>query len=359
MNSNGGRAAGSGKREFYTALALLAMIFAVTTALFALPAWAQSEGLEDNRVRDADTDDNNNDLTDTDTTSAGPDNIDLIEILDAENCDVDPGAVIVFEDERGRVFLVADNINAQISERGDEIRVVDDRNDDQVEDPPDTGSDADIEFLDEDGDFVELSVNRDLSVQSVGGIECGDGRSSQPGLGPGPFIPEPFPPEAFPPGVVNPVTGEIIDEDDDGIPDVLDEEIDANEEDDEDETDDLEDAENDLNALNDEGTDGEGTDGDDFDTDSEGDDDGVSATADEDGAEASTPGASASAGGDPDEQAPERSTRGDVVDEVPTSGPLPNTGGAPVAAGTVLAMVLFGVGLLTVRLVMVWRERRA
>ena len=118
-----------------------------------------------------------------------------------------------------------------------------------------------------------------------------------------------------------------------------------------DQFDDFLDAENDLDG---EATDGESTDGDDFDDGS-----GVSATSDGDGAEASTPGASASAGGDPDAFAPETSTQGDVVDEVPTSGPLPNTGGVPVATGTVLALVLFGAGLLAVRLVMVWRERRA
>ncbi len=48
-----------------------------------------------------------------------------------------------------------------------------------------------------------------------------------------------------------------------------------------------------------------------------------------------------------------------MVGEVPTSGPLPNIGGIPVAAGTVLAMVLFGAGLLAVRLVIIRRERRA
>jgi hypothetical protein len=85
--------------------------------------------------------------------------------------------------------------------------------------------------------------------------------------------------------------------------------------------------------------------------------DGVSATSDQYGAEASTPGAVAHSD-DPDQFAPETSAQGDVVDEVPTSGPLPNTGGVPIAAGTVLALVLFGGGLLAVRLVMVWRERR-
>jgi LPXTG-motif cell wall-anchored protein len=57
-------------------------------------------------------------------------------------------------------------------------------------------------------------------------------------------------------------------------------------------------------------------------------DDGVSAEADEGGASAETPGASAQSG-DPDAFSPEGSVRGDVVDEVPTEGPLPNTGGSP------------------------------
>lgn len=119
----------------------------------------------------------------------------------------------------------------------------------------------------------------------------------------------------------------------------------------------LESAEDDLD---DETTDGETTDGDEFDSSSDDSgDSGVSATADENRAEASTPGASASAGGDPDNQAPLTRPQGNVVDEVPTSGPLPNTGGVPVAAGTVLALVLFGGSLLVVRLVMIWRERRA
>ena len=46
-----------------------------------------------------------------------------------------------------------------------------------------------------------------------------------------------------------------------------------------------------------------------------------------------------------------------MVDEVQTTGPLPETGGASVAAGTSLALVLFGVLLLAVRLVAGWRER--
>ncbi|MBA3475094.1 MAG: DUF11 domain-containing protein [Rubrobacter sp.] len=152
---------------------------------------------------------------------------------------------------------------------------------------------------------------------------------------------DPFPP-FDPDGPFGPFPPFDPDIDDDGIIDAIDEDID-----------DLAEAEADL--FGDEITDGEGTDGQYDDAGN----DGVSATADENGAEASTPGASASAGGDPDEQAPVSGEQGDVVDEVPTSGPLPNTGGVPVAAGTVLALVLFGGGLLAVRLVMVWRERRA
>ena len=137
----------------------------------------------------------------------------------------------------------------------------------------------------------------------------------------------------------------LIDEDGDGDIDQDDELIDAQE------------------ALDGEITDGEFTDGeftdaDDFDDD--GDlDDGVSANADENGAEASTPGAVARSGGDPDQLEPLTSTPDNVVDEIPTSGPLPNTGGLPVATGTVVAMVLFGGGLLAVRLVMIWRARRS
>jgi uncharacterized repeat protein (TIGR01451 family) len=93
--------------------------------------------------------------------------------------------------------------------------------------------------------------------------------------------------------------------------------------DDEDDESDLEDAENDLE-------DGEVTIDSEFDSDSDGD--GVSATSDGDGAEASTPGASASSGGDPDEQAPVSGPLGDVEDEIPTSGPLPNTGGMSILA---------------------------
>jgi len=84
-----------------------------------------------------------------------------------------------------------------------------------------------------------------------------------------------------------------------------------------------EDAENDLDEDGEVTTDQYEDEGDDL-----GDDDSpVSANADEDGAEASTPGAVASTGGDPDELEPVTDPLGDVEDEIPTSGPLPNTGG--------------------------------
>ena len=110
-----------------------------------------------------------------------------------------------------------------------------------------------------------------------------------------------------------------------------------------------EDAENDLE--------GEATD-DEF--DDEGDDDGgVSANAEDGFAEASTPGAVATAG-DPDELAPETSVPGDVIDEIPTSGPLPETGGTSLANSViVVGMVLLGAGLLVIRLAAIWRGRRA
>jgi hypothetical protein len=57
------------------------------------------------------------------------------------------------------------------------------------------------------------------------------------------------------------------------------------------------------------------------------DEGGVSATSDGDGATAETPGATARAGGDPDDQEPVTEVPDDVEDEIPTSGPLPNTDG--------------------------------
>ncbi len=131
-------------------------------------------------------------------------------------------------------------------------------------------------------------------------------------------------------------------------------------------------AEGDLNAL-DETTDGETTSGTEqtvSTSDAAGEDTsgtGASASSGPDGSSAQAGGAGAESGGrstaDPDNQAPvgqqqaEEQYGGEVVDEVQTTGPLPETGGASVAVGTSLALVLFGVLLLSVRLVAGWRER--
>lgn len=68
---------------------------------------------------------------------------------------------------------------------------------------------------------------------------------------------------------------------------------------------------------------------------------------DENGAEASTPGAVASANGDEDTLGPV-GPQGDVVNDIPESGPLPNTGGISLLA---LAMPVLGVMLLGVALI--------
>jgi hypothetical protein len=108
-----------------------------------------------------------------------------------------------------------------------------------------------------------------------------------------------------------------------------------------------EDADNDLND-NEETTD-------EFADDDLDGDDGVSATADDGQAEASTPGAVASAGGDPDELEPLTSVPEGVEDEIPTSGPLPNTGGmSPLYWLLPLAGLLILAGLPVYR----WAKRR-
>jgi hypothetical protein len=80
----------------------------------------------------------------------------------------------------------------------------------------------------------------------------------------------------------------------------------------------------------------------------------VSATAGDDVAEASTPGAVARSG-DPDDLSPLRSAPNNVVDEIPTSGPLPNTGGMPLLYWLLpLAGLLLLAGLPIYR----WAKRR-
>jgi hypothetical protein len=86
------------------------------------------------------------------------------------------------------------------------------------------------------------------------------------------------------------------------------------------------------------------------------DDDGpaVSAPSEDGQAEASTPGAVARSG-DPDDLSPLRSTPDNVVDELPTSGSLPNTGGMPLLYWLLpLAGLLLLAGLPIYR----WAKRR-
>ena len=133
----------------------------------------------------------------------------------------------------------------------------------------------------------------------------------------------------------------IIVIDDDGNLDDPDD--DPNEEDD-DETGDI-DSEATISEFSDTG--GEDTTGEFNDND----EDTPGAVADSSTGEASTPGAVANAGGDPDEQAPVSQEQveeqgGEVVDEVETTGPLPETGGAslvyllPLAGCVLLALTL-------------------
>jgi len=243
VNSNEGGAVRSGKREFYTAIALLVMVFVAAGALFAVPAWSQGkDGKESKEVKST---------------------------------------------KQKSSSRAADSAAARSAQQNRSAREARNK---------------------------------------------GKGKSKGKGRGRGTRI-----------IVVDGQYGQDDDLNNDGV-------ISQQEQ--------LESAENDLDDETTDGetTDGETTDGDEFDSSSDDSgDSGVSATADENGAEASTPGASASAGGDPDEQAPVTGPQGNVVDEIPTSGPLPETGGAPVATGTVLALVLFGAGLLAVRLVMLKR----
>src|SRR5215210_6749161 len=53
VNSNGGREAGSSKRDFYTVIALLVMVFIVGGAMFAVPAWSQDNSRDSGKDRKA------------------------------------------------------------------------------------------------------------------------------------------------------------------------------------------------------------------------------------------------------------------------------------------------------------------
>ncbi|MCA1719096.1 MAG: hypothetical protein LC781_20485 [Actinobacteria bacterium] len=356
MNSNGGGAAGSGKREFYTALALLVMVFVAVGALFAVPAWTQEkqeeepvseaqkariehltpEQVEDQFVQVAQASDSSGDLAGDTARGRGPDSDSLIELItiDAASCTIASDATITFDDgDEVGVVVNGDNVRIRSTGSRIEIRAIQ------------TTGDDDIEFF---GDELDPGI---LDILSSSGIDCGDSDDD----------------DGFDDELLFLLLLELLDDDNgNGNGDDGDNGDGDNGDGDGGDIDDADtngdgvvsqqereaaDAENDLN--------GEDTDGQYSDEGNDDDGDGVSATSDGDGAEASTPGAFASSGGDPDELAPETSTQGDVVDEIPTSGPLPNTGGVPVAAGTVVALVLFGAGLLVVRLVMIWRGRRA
>lgn len=51
--------------------------------------------------------------------------------------------------------------------------------------------------------------------------------------------------------------------------------------------------------------------------------------------------------------------QGDVVDEIASDSPLPNTGGVSLVGGMVLTLGLFSAALLVVQLAGLWRARRA
>jgi hypothetical protein len=228
---------------------------------------------------------------------------DPIERIDVfgDDCEVDADdAFIVFEvvdedsPDEGEFGIVADGDNVQIIERSDRIVIeaIDEN--------------EDIEFFTFEGEPTVLSG--DLEVRSSFGIEC-DNDNNNNRRDRDRDRDERFRER------VNQVLEEegLVDEDGDGDIDQEDEFLDA------------------QNDLDDDGeiTDGEFTDADTFD-DGDLDDGPVSATAEDGRAEASTPGAVARSGGDPDELEPLRSAPDDVVNEIPTSGPLPNTGGMPM-----------------------------
>jgi hypothetical protein len=240
-----------------------------------------------------------------------PAEVDRIVIEDAENCDVSNNATISFQETTGdeEVGVISNGDGAIIDPRRDRIVITGDPSGD------------DIGFV--AGDLAPGP----LVVLSSSGIDCdGDGD------------------DGFDDDLLLLLLLELLEDLDDNDNDDNDNDND-NDDDNDGIDDDLEDAENNLNDLDDEITNGEDTFG--FDDD-DNDDDGVSATSDEDGAEASTPGARAQAGGDADELSPERSVRGDVVDEIPTQGPLPNTGGASLWAYALPALgaLLLGAALL-------------
>jgi hypothetical protein len=371
VDSKGGTKREFGKRELYTATALLVMVFVAAGALFAVPAWSQNSSGDSQRDRNASekqkqtqssskrtTDSSDGKLPKQDSSTrqaaqaalqaqvtddldgeeadeSGGSEIESID-LDVDNCDVDTGDSMTFAvvsgpdsgdgDDKVASATVIDGINANIftSNNGDTITV------EEIGD-----SNGPIQFFIErnNGNLVTktLSIKDELEVDTST-INCGNNNNGNNNNNRNnrhrdrvrDFLRN-----------NNPFLDQYADQSD------------------------LEDAESDLDSINDENSTLESDQsGEDTLGNGSGNGSGVSANADENGAEASTPGAVASANGDEDTLPPVSGPQGNVVDEVPTSGPLPNTGGVPVATGTVLALVLFGAGLLVVRLVMSWRDRR-
>jgi hypothetical protein len=251
------------------------------------------------------------------------DPIERIEVFGDECYVTEEDAFIVFEvvDEQSdddKFGIVVDDDNVQIIERSDRIIIEDN----------DENGNEDIQFFTFEGNAVELSGN--LEVRSSFGIECDDDNGNNNNRR------DRDRDDRFRERVNQVLEEEgLIDEDGDGDIDQDDEFLDA------------------QNDLDD---DGEVTDADDFDDDGDLDDGPVSATAEDGQAEASTPGAVARSGGDPDELEPLRSAPDDVVNEIPTSGPLPNTGGMPMVYWLLpLAGLLMLAGLPVYR----WAKRRA
>jgi hypothetical protein len=366
VNSNGGREAGSARRDFYTVIALLVMVFLVGGVMFAVPAWSQDKSgesekdgkasKEEKRTQKSETRTQKSTTQSADSPTAklagknpsarealqavdqveasqdldgeddvfvdGDEFIELIEI-DVNNCDIDPGDSITFEvsgDPEGwDLATVIDGVNANIdvSDDGDLITVED------IDDPGEP-----IEFFLEDEDDDEFGTEpldvEDELVVDTSTIDCGNNNNNNNNNRNNRNNRDFFRDRPF------------FDQYRDQYNDDL-EEAEA----------DLEEAEGELSTLESE-----------LDDDGE-DTSGVSANADENGASAETPGASASAGGDPDAQGPVTGPQGDVVDEVPTSGPLPETGGTSLANSIlILGMVLLGTGLLTIRLATIFLRGR-
>jgi hypothetical protein len=359
VNSNGGREAGSAKRDFYMVVALLVMVFIVGGAMFAVPAWSQDKSGDSGKDGKASKEEKRTQKSETRTqksTTQSPDSptaklagknpsarealqavdqveasqdldgesvdefgnpIDLIEI-DVNNCDVDSGDSITFEvvdgPDDGDFVTVINGVNADIDISDDEDLIT-------VEDIDDPTEPIQF-FVEDNGNFTTSTLSGDNELEvDTSTIDCGNNNNNNN----------------------NNNRNNRNNRNDFFRDDFFRDQYN-------DQYDDLADAEQYLE-------DAEITSDNEFNSNE--DTSGVSANADENGASAETPGASASAGGDPDAQGPVIGPQGDVVDEVPTSGPLPETGGTSLANSIIiLGMVLLGTGLLTIRLATIFLRGR-